>query len=241
MSQSPRDALYARPRDLVDFAFDEAVARVFPDMIRRLVPGYETVVSLIGVIAERYARPHSRCYDLGCSLGAATLAMAGRIRAPDCRIVAVDNAPAMAARCRDNVADSPVPVDVICADLRDVRIATASVVVLNFTLQFVAPDERPALLRALAEGMLPGAALVLSEKVVFEDAAEQSLQEALQLDFKRANGYSELEIGQKRAALERVLIPDSLETHHRRLREAGFGAVYTWFRCFNFASILALK
>ena len=242
MTRPPRDSIYAGARDMiVDFAFDDAVAQVFPDMIRRSVPGYDTVVALLGLIAERYAQSDSRCYDLGCSLGAATLSMARRIAATDCRIVAVDSAWPMVARSRANLAASPVPVDLVCADLRDVRVQRASVVVLNFTLQFLPPDERLNLLTRIGAGMLPGGALVVSEKVAFEDEAEQAMQESLQLAFKRANGYSALEISQKRAALERVLIPDSLEQHHARLRQAGFGAVYTWFRCFNFAALVALK
>ena len=56
------------------FRFDEQVVKVFPDMITRSVPGYELVVPMIGMLARRYAQPGSRIYDLGCSLGAATLA-----------------------------------------------------------------------------------------------------------------------------------------------------------------------
>jgi tRNA (cmo5U34)-methyltransferase len=59
--------------------------------------------------------------------------------------------------------------------------------------------------------------------------------------FKRANGYSELEVSQKRTALENVLVPETLDTHRARLREAGFGAVDAWFQCFNFASLLAFR
>lgn len=241
MSDTPRDRLYARQRDLVDFAFDDAVARVFPDMIRRSVPGYDTVVALIGLLAARYARAGSRIYDLGCSLGAASLSMAERVTAPGCRIVAVDSAWAMAVGAQEHLRGAPLPVDVICADLRQVPIAGASVVVLNFTLQFLAPSERLALLESIAAGLLPGGALILSDKVVFPSPPEQDLQEDLQLAFKRANGYSVLEVAQKRAALEQVLVPDTLDDHHRRLRQAGFGAVYTWVRCFNFASVLAIK
>lgn len=241
--RKPRDKLYARRQSqLVDFAFDERVAGVFPDMIRRSVPGYDTVVPLLGLFAETYAQPHSHCYDLGCSLGAATLAMRQRIRVPDCTIVAVDNAEAMARGCRANLdADpTPVPVEVLCADIRDVELERASVVVLNFTLQFLPPEERLGLLQRIRAACLPGAALVLAEKVRFADARTQQFAETMHVAFKQANGYSELEISQKRAALEKVLIPDTLEVHHSRLREAGFTTTHTWFQCFNFAALVAL-
>ncbi len=228
---------------IVDFAFDESVAKVFPDMIRRSVPGYESIISLIGLLAEQHARPDSYCYDLGCSLGAATLAMRSRIRQPGCRIIAVDNAMAMTRRCRSVLQERPagIDVDVVCADIRDIRIERASVVVLNFTLQFIRPELRLAMLQKISAGMLPGGALILSEKITFSDAEEAWRMEELHIAFKKANGYSELEISQKRSALENVLIPDTLEQHRQRLAEAGFASVEVWFRCFNFVSLLALK
>ena len=228
---------------IVDFAFDETVAKVFPDMIRRSVPGYETIIALTGLLAEQYAQPDSQCYDLGCSLGAATLAMRSRIQQPGCRIIAVDNAGAMTRRCQQHVreAGKGIEVDVICADIQDVTIQNASVVVLNFTLQFIQPAARLALLQDIYNGMRPGGVLLLSEKIVFADATEQQRMEALHIAFKKANGYSDLEISQKRSALENVLIPDTLEQHHERLHAAGFSSVDVWFRCMNFISLLAIK
>lgn len=238
------DRVYVKPQTMiVDFAFDENVARVFPDMIRRSVPGYETIIALTGLLAEQYAQPDSHCYDLGCSLGAATLAMHSRIQQPGCRIIAVDNAEAMTRRCQQHVreAGKGVDVEVICADIQNVAIHNASVVVLNFTLQFIAPERRLALLQHIYKGMQPGGALLLSEKIVFADAAEQQRMEALHIAFKKANGYSDLEISQKRSALENVLIPDTLEQHQQRLHSAGFKSVDLWFRCINFVSLLAIK
>ena len=99
-----RDRLYAESRPRVDdFMFDERVAEVFDDMIRRSVPGYGSIVAMTGVVAADYAQAGSRCYDLGCSLGATTVSMLRHLKAPDCRIVAADNAPAMIEKCRANL------------------------------------------------------------------------------------------------------------------------------------------
>jgi len=238
------DRIFAQPQEKVaGFRFDEAVARVFPDMIRRSVPGYQTILPMIGVITARFAQPGSRCYDLGCSLGGATLAMRQGIGDNDCRIVGVDNSPAMIERCRHYIAldDAPAPVELLCADILETPIEDASVVVLNFTLQFIPPEARHQLLSRIYQGMRPGGALILSEKIRFADAGEQELQEMLYYDFKRANGYSELEISQKRTALERVLIPETVDDHQHRLTEAGFEKVALWYQCFNFASFLAVR
>jgi len=228
-----------------DFVFDDRVVKVFPDMINRSVPGYGLVVPMIGILARRYAQDRSNLYDLGCSLGAVSLAMRSAVRAENARIYAIDNSPEMIARLREklqaNKAEGTLAVEVLQQDILDAHIENASVVVLNFTLQFIDPEERRGLLRAIANGLRPGGVLVLSEKVRFEDSVEQDLQTSWHQDFKRAQGYSELEIARKRDALENVMKPDSLNRHHERLREAGFERSYQWFQGFNFISMVAFR
>jgi len=240
-----KDAIYAGPlSEIVDFRFDERVADVFADMIQRSVPGYSMLISTIGVLAAKYAQADSHCYDLGCSLGAVSLVLRQRIAQPGCDVIAVDNSPAMIERAQELLArdtSANVPVSLACADIRDVVIENASIVVLNLTLQFIPPAERLLLLQRIYDGLRPGGILVLSEKIAFDEPERQQFHDALQQDFKRANGYSELEISQKRTALEKVMIPESLATHRQRLMEAGFPFVDTWFQCFNFASLVAVK
>jgi tRNA (cmo5U34)-methyltransferase len=240
-----QDEIYASPLDqIIDFDFDEKVAEVFPDMIQRSIPGYSTMISTIGILAAKYAQPDSRCYDLGCSLGAVSLSMHRRITVPECTIIAVDNSQAMVERGLELLASdlsSQVPVEMVCSDILDIVIENASVVVLNFTLQFIPPEKRLSLMTHIYQGLKPGGILILSEKIAFDDQAKQNFHIEAHHDFKRANGYSDLEISQKRTALERVMIPESLFCHQERLREAGFPTSEVWFQCFNFASMVAIK
>jgi len=243
---SARDRLFdSLVEEVKDFVFDERVVRVFPDMINRSVPGYGLIVPMIGLLARRYAVDNSTLYDLGCSLGAAAVAMSQAVRSENARIVAVDNSPAMITRLREMLeagqGTGRVPIHPVCENLQETRIEDASVVVLNFTLQFVSPDARLPLLRRVADGMLPGGILLLSEKVRFESEDEQALQTTWHHDFKRAQGYSDLEISRKRDALENVMKPDSLSQHRERLLEAGFSSVHPWFQAFSFRSLLAFR
>jgi tRNA (cmo5U34)-methyltransferase len=243
MGETTRDAIYRNPDEAgAPFEFNARVAEVFPDMIRRSVPGYARTLEEIRRLAGHVVRPGSVCYDLGCSLGAATLAMRHGIACDDAGIVAVDNSPAMIDKCRELIAadGSPVPVEIRLGDLRETPVADASLVVLNYTLQFVPPPDRSALLRRLRSGMNDGAVLVLSEKVRFADPVLDALFVRLHHDFKRDNAYSELEISRKRAALEDVLIPDTSETHLQRLRQAGFRHAACWMQELNFASFVAV-
>jgi len=244
MHNGQHDTLYANPLAHVSqFAFDQSVVNVFPDMIKRSVPGYATIINMIGNLAERYAQPNSVCYDLGCSLGAATLSMRHRIQAADCKIVGIDNSEAMIARCQQIIAadSGEVDVELLQGNIQDIAITNASMAVLNFTLQFISVDERLAVLRSIHQGLLPNGVLILSEKVCFDDEPHQHLMTELHHNFKRANGYSDLEIAQKRSAIENYLIPETLDTHRQRLRDAGFHSVDVWFQCFNFASLIAIK
>ncbi len=244
MSDPHIDSIYSQYRERVpDFVFDENVVSVFDDMIRRSVPGYATVIAMTKVFAQHYSQPNSNCYDLGSSLGASTVAMRRGIDKPNCKIISVDNSEAMVSRCREIVASevSDVAVDVVLADIGDIEIQRASVVVMNYTLQFFKPENRDSLLKRIYDGMLDGGAILLSEKVEFSDTKEQDFQLNMHLDFKRLNGYSETEVAQKRKSLDNVLISDSIKTHFERLESVGFKNVYLWFQCFNFVSIVAFK
>ena len=121
------------------------------------------------------------------------------------------------------------------------EIEAADAVVMNYTLQFVAPALRQGLLQRIHAGLKSSGVLIVSEKIRFDDPLLQTEFEAAHLDFKRANGYSELEISQKRSALENVMKPDTLPEHQQRLQQAGFTSQTLWFQCFNFCSMVAIK
>ena len=243
-----KDRIYATD-DAGDapFRFDASVARVFPDMLRRSIPGYAASIEAIGSLAARYVTADSHCYDLGCSLGAATLAMRQGIRASGCEIIAIDNAPAMIERCQQvlDADDAENPgrpaVRLQLGDIREASISDASMVVMNYTLQFLERSARDAMVAKIAAGMRPGGLLLVSEKVVDTDPHMEELLVDLHHEHKRRNAYSELEISRKRAALENVLVPETVAVHRERLAGAGFAHVAVWLRYFNFVSIVAIK
>lgn len=237
-----RDEVYRQARgQLVDFAFDADVAAVFPDMIRRSVPGYETVIPLTGLMAARALRASGagprRAYDLGCSLGATALAMLRQLPDLDCEVIGVDNAPAMIDRARVLIDDPRLTLR--CEDIRETPLAPARAVTLNYVLQFLPPADRRAMLERIRAALGADGVLLLSEKIRFDDPDTQRDFEAAHLDYKRANGYSELEISQKRSALENVMIVDTEEIHRERLAAAGFSRVRRWYQCLNWAAFEA--
>ena len=241
MTVNDKDEVFARPlSDIKAFEFNESVTRVFRDMISRSVPGYELLLRLIGLYANVFVRDDSRVYDLGCSLGEVSLIINEQASATDISIVAVDNSPSMIKKCQSSN-PSLGNIDWICDDIQRVHIENASMVVLNLTLQFIAPEARQGLLDSIFKGLNPGGILVLSEKIEMDEPLADRRMIQLHQAFKKMQGYSELEISQKRTALENVLVPDPESELLHRIKQAGFSEVYQCFRCFNFVSYLAIK
>ena len=238
------DDIYARDNPhLVDFAFDQRVVDVFPDMIRRSVPAYETVVPLSALVAARHVPNNGVIYDLGCSRGATTAALLTYCD-PSIRVVGIDNSQPMIDAARNQMsaltsANDAARVEWRCADITETPIAAASAVVMNYTLQFITPEQREVLLRRIASNLEPGAPLIYAEKVVLDDPQKQAWADSIHLEFKRANGYSELEVAQKRSAIEKVMIPDTLDTHLTRLKQVGLVNSTIWFSCLNWAAFIA--
>lgn len=238
-----KDKLYSRQRkNISKFVFDAKVTAVFDDMIRRSVPGYSDIIQMCGVLAACYVKPHTRVYDLGCSLGAASQSVLKAVPNVPYELVAVDSSPPMIEKAQNNLRGryrANVLLD--CCGIEQVGVKNASLVMLNFVLQFIPKVSRLAVLKKICAGLRPGGVLVLSEKIDFETADERRVQRQLHEEFKKSKGYSELEISQKRTALEKVLIPEALKAHEKRLRQAGFEKVHVWFRCFNFISLVATR
>ena len=233
-----KDDLYAKPCSRVEpFTFNEQVTQVFQDMIERSVPGYELLVGLSGLIAATFSLPGCRFYDLGCSLGATTAALL-RALPPDGEILALDRSAPMVAQCAARFSQEP-RVRVLQAELEATTFEPCDLVAMNFTLQFMPDTERQPLLNRLAEALRPGGGLLLAEKIMYpvQDTWHTRIHEA----YKQSQGYSQLEIAQKRAALEQVLVRNDLATHQSRLQQAGFDQVIPWFQCLNFIALLAIR
>ena len=236
-----RDNLFDKQTDIADFQFDQEVVKVFDDMVRRSVPGYDSMIQMIGLIARMYGQDNTNYYDLGSSTGAITLSIALNNKSKNNQFLAIDNSEEMVEQCKKNLQNKIANLQVVCDDINQVKIQNASIVVLNLTLQFIDVNLRSNLINKIYDGLEPGGILIISEKIHFDDAVTQNQITKLHMDFKKENGYSELEIANKRQAIENVLITETKEHHLSRLRECGFVETSCFFQCLNFVSFLSVK
>ncbi len=237
------DRVYAEPKETISpFVFNHQVAQVFDDMISRSVPGYTLCHEVLALITQRYAQAGSLLFDLGCSSGASTKVLADA--APTtCKIIGIDNSQPMIDRCQVTLHDliEHDRVALSCQDISDTDLAGASIVVLNYTLQFLPLAIRDQLMARIYQSLLPGGIVFVAEKITNPEMDQQQAINELHLDFKRQQGYSELEIAQKRSALEAVLVPETELAHHQRLAQCGFEIPQTLTRALNFIAFMGHK
>jgi tRNA (cmo5U34)-methyltransferase len=247
MQQSPKDHIFNTKKKFIsNFSFNDEVAEVFDDMVSRSVPFYAEIHKIILDLVDSYYCPGDQIYDLGCSTGTTISILSRHIQnkfkkgAPS--IFGVDNSPQMLKKCQEKLQSHLIEnVELICEDINETVFLPSKIFIMNYTLQFLPPEEREKLIHRIYQSLKPGGIFILSEKIISENDEIDALLVKLYYDFKRRNGYSELEISQKREALENVMTPVTVNDQLSMLKSAGFKKTDVLFRWYNFACYFAIK
>ena len=218
------------------FTFNDEVAEVFEDMIDRSVPGYKTSLKLITLFSKQYYKDNTNCYDIGCSLGASSLSILRG--AKSAKVIAIDNSEAMINACIDGHKEliSQDKILFVKENVCDAKLENASIIVINYVVQFLAIHERDKLIKKAYDALVQGGVLIISEKIHFKNPYEANRLLKLHHQFKLSNGYSELEIASKRDSLEGVLVTETQEDHTQRAISAGFTRVEKVLSNLNFVT-----
>lgn len=238
-----KDRLYQVDTVPEDFDFNERVVEVFDDMLDRSIPFYQHVIKETARLLSAHLEPGDAVCDLGCATGTALLSFVRELGDRNLLFFGIDSSPAMLAKARlkaefyaqDN------EIDFEQADITKIERPDTGAFILNYTLQFIRPVQRARLITRLYDNLRPGGLLILSEKTILEDKRLNRIFIDIYHDFKKEQGYSDLEIARKREALENILVPFSLEENKEIIHQAGFSPVTTFFQWFNFSSIIAVK
>jgi tRNA (cmo5U34)-methyltransferase len=240
-----KDKVFAGKKiNIKPFEFNKEVTQVFDDMLNRSVPLYSQSIMRQSQLTAMNYQEGSRIYDLGCSHGNLGLLVLDQFQEKPFSMVAVDSSRPMIQRYKkrlEGYKKNSMNVDLVCGFLENIKIENASVVLINLTLQFLDRSVRDDLIKKIFQGMNKNGILLLTEKTHHASGTMDELYTKFYKTFKLENGYSELEISQKRDALEKVLVPDTLEIHEKRILNAGFESFDVWLKWFNFASIIAVK
>ena len=221
------------------FEFDESVASVFDDMITRSVPFYQISSDLICEILQKTLKNDAKIVDFGCSTGAILLKLAQI--SPDFKLTGVDNSSSMLKNAQNKALAYGSKIDFINADILSFDFSGVDAVILNYTLQFIRPIKREKFIAKIYANLAPGGVLIMSEKLVVENANLQKNIIEIYENYKISQGYSQFEIAQKRQALENVLIPFKESENTEMLENAGFTTIETVFKWANFATFFAQK
>ena len=241
---SEKDKFFAEDMKPRDFVFDEKVVEVFDDMVSRSVPLYEETQGTALSLARHFTQDGTRIYDIGCSTATLLLSAGEILKGRDVTLVGIDSAPAMIehAKLKASNSECTLPVEFHVADAEDqMNISNASVVFMNYTLQFVRPLHRNAVVQQIYDGLVPNGCFILTEKVLSKNSLFNRLYIDLYYEYKASVGYSDKEIRQKRESLENVLIPYSLDENIELLERCGFKTIDIFFRWCNWAGIVAVK
>lgn len=239
-----KDRVFAdKKKRVLPFEFNKEVTDVFDDMLNRSVPLYAQSIKRQAQITARYYQDKSRIYDLGCSHGNLGILILEQFKERMFYMVGVDSSRPMIEKYFKRIKkhDNIGQIDLICGFLEDIQIKNASVVLINLTLQFLDTKKRNDLIKKIYQNLNHNGILLLTEKTIHPSKHINTLQNQFYKKFKVENGYSQLEISQKRDALDKVLVPDTIETHENRILKAGFTHFDVWLKWFNFVSMIAIK
>jgi tRNA (cmo5U34)-methyltransferase len=238
-----KDTIFQDQHTAEDFQFTPKVAEVFDDMLDRSVPCYRQLIGMAGRLLKQFLKDGDLIYDLGCSTGTTMLELCRRLSPIDVQFIGIDSSPAMLSKAsvKAEMYSKNDRLRFIEGDILQTELHPAGAVLINYTLQFIRPIERQNLLDKIYQALRPGGVLIVSEKVISSDPLLNRTYINLYLEFKRNQGYSEIEIAKKREALENVLVPFTGEENMRMIRKAAFATVEPFFQWFNFISYIAIK
>ncbi|MES0489230.1 MAG: carboxy-S-adenosyl-L-methionine synthase CmoA [Leptospirales bacterium] len=239
-----KDEIYKNRRNRIEkFTFSKEVSQVFDDMIRRSVPGYlENIFMCTDLINEIY-NGEGILYDLGCSTAALPISLSEKFNEKPFTYTGIDNSEAMVDKARNNTKNLPEHhnIQFVAGDIREFDFSNAAIFIASYTLQFIPPGEREELVKKIFDRLPPGGTFIMSEKVLEEHIQATEIFKTMHYLLKKDQGYSDIEISQKREAIEEILVPFTVENNLKMLKEAGFASASIFLKKYNFTSFIAIK
>ncbi len=256
-----KDTLYKKKKIPVQkgsFSFNEEVASMFSDMVRRSIPGYDDQQQYIARYVSRYIS-HSRVahpiiIDYGCSIGTTFSVFTEHAKKKNIalsRVKAIlsDYSRAMLESCKKTTKKDVSHfsnVEYVLCDLKKKKERKnmshkVNVGILHFVLQFLPPSKRNEVLHDIWSAIASPGLLIVSEKLCSTSPYTQEVWDDMYECFKSKNGYSPGEISAKRRALKGILVPSTdvdlvqmFSSVTKNMRHCKVDNFFSWgpFHCF---------
>ena len=240
-----KDDIYSKQYDTIPpFQFDERVVNAFDDMISRSVPFYTELQTIILRLLNIFLKPNAIILDCGCSTGTSIQTISKAYKELDLHFIGLDNSIPMLDKARQNCTklSQNHSFKFLNQDLNHPsQLAPHTISLLILTLQFISPEKRKLVLNQLSQACAPDGCLILVEKISVSNHKLHEHYIHLHHGFKKDQGYSDLEIAQKRESIETTLQPLPLETNLSLLHDAGYKHTDIFFKWLNFVGIIAHK
>lgn len=222
--------------------FTQEVADVFENMLERSIPELDGMRDVVTRLACKFALPNTQVIDLGCSAGGSLIPII-REKGRTVSYIGVENSVPMIEKAEELIGALNVDYLLQNMDLRSQfpQADNCSVILSVLTLQFIPMEHRQSLLHRVISSLNSGGAFVLVEKVLGNDHFLNDLMTTLYQQMKRDNGYSEVQIAEKKRSLENALVPVSARSNEELLRSAGFKHVECIWRNLQFVGWIAVK
>lgn len=221
-----------------NWTFKGEIAKDFDKHVRASVPLYDTIQNLILGISYFFIRENSKVVDLGHSTGETILNLKRNINKPF-KIIGIDSSQKMIIEAKNKLSGIN-DVELINADIIDLKLPKADLVISNLTMQFISIKNRKKVINNIYNSLNEGGAFIMVEKVILPRGDYQNIYTQLYSDFKERQGFNDKEIRDKDKSLRSVLVPLESNENKKILNSAGF-KVEEFFRYLNFVGYLAIK
>lgn len=200
------------PSDPQKFAFDEEVAKIFPNMAERSIPhflaAHKAHAKIVAASPDIKAATEFCVLDVGASRGHFYQYLLGQGLDAKMSYTAVDSSAPMCALMREEFPDIEVlEMDVTGPDfVPRLHQHQWDVVYCNYVLQFLPQHLQAQTLMRLCEAVKPGGLFFLGHKSQHSGWLGEQAHE-LYVQWRIANGYSRAEVEAKTAALKGSMFP----------------------------------
>jgi len=225
--------------DNAAWKFNGEMVEQFETHVEKSIPFYKEGHDLVSKLSDYFIKEDSLCYELGSSTGKLSHQLSLRHEGKNAHFIGLEIEEDMVKKAEKSYHHDRLSFS--CVDINTEAFEKADLIVAYYTVQFVHPKQRQALLDKVYEALNWGGAFIMYEKVRANDARFQDIMTGLYTEYKLDQGYSAEEIVAKSKSLKGVLEPFSTQGNLDLLKRAGFVDILSIQKYVNFEGFLAIK